>query len=297
MLRIAPARLIHTWKKASLEERSASLQITPRFDNMAAKKISSASGARKKSRLPVAKPGAAGGFVESTSRALYTSRTRRGPLLAPSEKADRLLPCESVLEGTFVAATRFDTRVERIHPQPLVMDVVTGITAPDRNQLMERLASQGYAAADATLWFVDFELAIVGRIRPVYVEVKPEMRAGKVAARLEARAKACTRIGVDFMLVLDSDFARPLVDNLHILQRYAGMPLCESTKTRVLESVQRGPMRLEDLVTVSGAGLAEVYGLVSTGHLGLDLRAEVLSPRATVHASNPGYRALLKLPE
>ena len=264
---------------------------------MAAKNSSSTPKARKTRRIPVAKPGATGGFVERTSRALYTSRTRRGPLLAPSEKADRLLPCESVLEGTFVAATRFDTRVERIYPQPHVMDVVTGITAPDRDQLMKRLASQGYAPADATLWFVDFELAIVGRIRPVYVEVKPEKRAGNVAARLEARAEACERIGVDFMLVLDKDFAEPLVDNLHILQRYAGMPLSEPTRTRVLEAVRRGPMPMEDLAIAAGAGLAEVYGLVSTGDLGLDLREELLSPRSTVHASNPGYRAILKLPE
>lgn len=264
---------------------------------MAAKNSSSTSAARKTRRIPVAKPGAAGGFVESTSRALYTSRTRRGPLLAPSEKADRLLPCESVLEGTFVAATRFDTRVERVYPQPLVMDVVTGIRAPDRDQLIEKLASEGYAPADATLWFVDFELAIVGRIRPVYVEVKPEKRAGDVAARLEARADACERIGVDFMLVLDKDFAEPLVDNLHILQRYAGMRLSDSTRARVVEAVREGSMQLKELVGASGVGLAEVYGLISTGDLDVDLRAELISPRATVYASSPGYRAILKLPE
>lgn len=252
---------------------------------------------RKTRRLAIAKPGSVGGFIEGTSRPLYTSRTRRGPLLAPSEKADGLLPCESVLESTFVAATRFDTRVERVYPQPLVMDVVTGITAPNREQLMERLATEGYTPSEATLWFVDFELVIAGRIRPVYVEVKPEKRAGAVAARLEARAQACERIGVDFMLVLDSDFAEPLGDNLRILQRYAGMSVSEPTKARVLEVARQGAIRMEDLAKACAAGLAELYGLVSAGHLDLDLRAELLSPRAVVRASKCGHRTVLGLPE
>lgn len=254
-------------------------------------------GPRKGRRLPLAKPGDNTGFVQSTSRPLYTSRTRRGPLLAPSEKCEGLLPCESILESTFVAATRFDTRVAQVYPQPLVMDVVSGITAPDRQHLMERLAAEGYAPSDAVLWFVDFELAIVGSIRPIYVEVKPAKRAGDVASRLEARAQACERIGVGFMLVLDKDFPEPLADNLRILQRYAGMPVPEVTKGRVLHVVREQPIRLSELAAAGGAGLAELYGLVSSGDLGLDLRAELLSPSATVHASNPAHRFILHLPQ
>ncbi len=254
-------------------------------------------GPRKGRRLPLAKPGDDTGFVQSTSRPLYTSRTRRGPLLAPSEKCDGLLPCESVLESTFVAATRFDTRVAQAYPQPLVMDVVTGVTAPDRDRLMERLAAKGYSPSDAVLWFVDFELELVGSLRPIYVEVKPAKRAGDIASRLEARAQACERIGVGFMLVLDDDFQEPLASNLRILQRYAGMPVPEATKARVLHSVQHQSMRLFELAQATGAGLAELYGLVSTGHLGLDLRTELLSPKAAVQAADPAHRFILDLPQ
>lgn len=251
----------------------------------------------KSSRIPVTKPGEKPGFIEPTSRRLYTSRTRRGPLLAPSEKSEGMLGCESALEGLFVAATRFDPRVQRTLPQPLVMDVVTGITAPDREQLMKRLRAEGYAPSDAKLWFVDFELVIVGRLKRVYVEVKPAERADKVGESMEERRRTCERIGVDFMLACDTDFPEPLRTNIRIMQRYAGMPISPDTKARALGSLRGGPRTLSDLAAATASGLAELYGLVSNGDLGMDLRAERLSPRSSVHASSPSLRVLLNLPE
>ena len=277
--------------------RGASLTALHASEQRKAPRPSANADRSRRGRLAVSGPEPKGGFIAPTSRPLYTSRTRRGPLLAPSEKSGGHLCCESLLEGTFVAATRFDTRVRQALAQPLVMDVVSGITAATGDLLRKRLVSQGYAPSDAVLWFVDFELEIVGSLRPIYVEVKPAQRAGDVAQRLEARAQACERIGVGFMLVLDSDFQAPLSENLHILKRYAGTPLPESLNAKVRQAMQHGPMRLCDLAAATGAGLAELYGLVSAGHLGWNMRGEPLCPRATVHASDPAHRCILDLPE
>lgn len=251
----------------------------------------------KAQRRPITKPSTYSGFVERTSRPLYTSRIRRGPLLAPNEKAGGLLGCESALEGTFAAATRFDTRIKRIYAQPVVMDVRTGMTAPNRDELKARLLEEGYSPSDAVLWFVDFELEVVGRLRRVFVEVKPERRAQSVALQMEERREACERIGVDFMLVLDTDFPEPLRTNLRILGRYAGMPVLKETLSRILEALQGDEQRLESLVERSGNGLAELYGLISSGHLDLDLHTQLISPRASVRPSVDAQRHLLKLPE
>lgn len=250
---------------------------------------------RKPRRIPVTKPNARPGFVERTSRPLYTSRNRRGPLLAPSEKSEGLLGCESVLESKFVAATRFDDRVERTYAQPRVMDVVSGLTAPDREKLMERLASEGYAPSEAKLWYIDFELILVGAIRPVYVEVKPESRADAVEADLDARRAACERIGVGFLLVLDKHFPETLAHNLHILQRYVGTPVSEETTNRVLRALSAGAHTIAELTQLADAGLAEVYGLVANGLLAMDLFEDRLDRQARVRPSAGEPRKILPL--
>ena len=256
---------------------------------------SSGSKPRKPRRIPVTKPNARPGFVERTSRPLYTSRKRRGPLLAPSEKSEGLLGCESVLESKFVAATRFDDRVERAYAQSRVMDVVSGLTAPDHEKLMERLASEGYAASEAKLWYIDFELILVGTFRPVYVEVKPESRAAAVEADLEARRAACERIGVGFLLVLDKHFPETLAHNLHILQRYVGTPVSEETKSRILQALSGGAHTIAELTQLADAGLAEVYGLVANGMLAMDLFEDRLDRQARVRPSAGEPRKILPL--
>jgi len=238
-------------------------------------------------RIAVTRPGITTGFVERTARALFTSRTRRGPLLVPSEKADGLLGCESALEGLFACAARFDARVKRIHAQPCVMDVVTGLTAPDRDQLAQRLSLAGYSMHDATLWFVDFELELHDNIRPVYVEVKPARRAAEVADKLVDRKAACERIGVEFLLVLDTDIAEPLATNLRIMQRYAGVEVRDQVRAAALAALDGGSMSLYALATVTGLGLAHLYQLVASGELDCDLRKELLGRK---RLANPSFQ-------
>lgn len=256
----------------------------------------SGSKPRKSRRVPVTKSNARPGFIERTSRPLYTSRKRRGPLLAPSEKSTGMLGCESDLEGKFVAATRFDDRIERAFAQPVVMDVVSGLTAPDRKMLMKRLISQGYAPSEAKLWYVDSELTLVGTIQPVYVEVKPESRAAAVEADLEARRAACERIGVGFLLVLDRHFPETLAHNLRILHRYAGTRVPDETTQRILQALSDGTRTIAELTQLADAGLAEVYGLVADGRLAMDLFHERLDRQARVRPSTGKPRKILPLP-
>ena len=192
-------------------------------------------------------------------------------------------------------AATFDARVERIYAQPFVMDTVTGLTAPDRKRLAQRLADAGYSMRDAKLWFVDFELKLSATPRPVYVEVKPAERAAEIDDVLDDRRAACERIGAEFLLVRDTDFDWPLGDNLRIMQRYAVVETEEQHRASALAALEDGPMSLSEVVVATGIGLAQLYGLVASGDLRADLRSELLSPRAIVQASQPRQSILRNL--
>ncbi len=253
-------------------------------------------GQTRSRRIPVAPKKERPGAVASASRNLFASRTRRGPILVPCEKAMGLQGCESALESLVVAAARFDDRVERVVAQPRVMDVRTGITGRTTEVLKANLLAEGYAWKDAKLWYVDLELHLVEDFRPVLVEVKPEARAAAMAAELAARRAACERVGLAFMLVRDEDFPEPLAHNVHILRRYAGTPVSDETTGRILQALSTGAHTAVDLARFASAGLAEVYGLVARGVLVTDLVQERLGPQATLSRSAGEPRKILPLP-
>ena len=246
-------------------------------------------------RIPVASKKERPGVVASTSRNLYASRTRRGPMLVPCEKAAGLQACESVLESLIVAATRFDDRVEHVIAQPRVMDVRTGITGKTEELLKSNLLAEGYAWEDAKLWFVDLELHLVGGLSPVFVEVKPASRAAAIETELEARRAACERVGAGFLLVRDEDFPEVLVHNLHILRRYAGTKVSQETTSRIQQALSAASYTVAELAQLVGAGLAEVYGLIANGVLVADLFQQRLNRQASVHPSAGEPRKILPL--
>lgn len=151
---------------------------------------------KKSRRLPVSRTWSAGsGETQlTTSRTLYTTRDRKGPIRQWSIKAAThgSVICESRLEALMACGADLDSRVTQIRTQATVMDLTSGLTAPNAEELKLRIREKWHSVSDAAMWFIDMELLLDdGRI--VFVEVKPANRAssGKTAERLNLQKQAC----------------------------------------------------------------------------------------------------------
>lgn len=237
------------------------------------------------------------GVIETTSRSLYASRSQRGPLTVSSPKAKGRLGCESALESLFVVAARFDDRIQSITAQPVVIELRSGLSAPNQDQMAKILAEHGIARSDAKLWFVDFEVRTTPAHERVLVEVKPDRRAGRLVELMEERRAACARLGARFLLAKDTDFPEPLGSNLRILQRYADYPISAEITAHVQAVAAQEITRFDALAEAAGCGFEALYALVATGMLDADLRVQPLNPRAMLCAPSGERRALLPFRE
>lgn len=243
-------------------------------------------------RIPVAKPGPTGRTKAPTSRPLYTSRTRKGPFLTPSSKADGLQACESSLESLFVAAATFDDRVVTIRTQPCVVDVETALVAPTRDELCGLLAQHGHPPLPRC-WFVDAELTLNAMPTRAFVEVKPQAQIAAYEERLRQRAAACDRLGVRFLLVTDADLAKPLAENLVVLRRYARHPVSPALAARLTRLASHGPLSIAELMAATDSSPADVYALIARGEFRVDLHIERLGQATTVWLAGASQSEIL----
>lgn len=238
-------------------------------------------------RIPITSMGKSTGAKPSTARPLYTSRAYKGPFLPPSEKSGGLAPCESSLESLLVAAANLDTRVKHIRTQPFVMDVGTGLCAPTRVDLADKLKEHGFDPADAVLWFVDALIERFDRIEPTLIEAKPghKARQAKTAEKLQDRSEACRRAGYGYATVTDEFFEAVFKRNVRILRRYQDHFVDDTTRAALVQAArQAGERRLTigQLATVVLGSVSDVYSVIADGTLRAFLRQEVLDSLALV---------------
>lgn len=266
-------------------------------------KVRGKSGTRRTSRrIPITGTGKPKGAKPSTSRPLYTSRTYKGPFLPPSEKSGGLAPCESSLESLLVAAANLDTRVKHIRTQPFVMDVGTGLCAPTRADLADKLKQHGFDPAGAVHWFVDALVERFDRIERTLIEAKPghKARQAKTAEKLQNRSAACRRAGYGYATVTDEFFEVAFKSNVRILRRYQDHIVNDTTKAALVqvarEAGERG-LTIGQLATKVLTSVADVYSLIADGTLRAFLRQEVLDTQARVTTAEGAPLHFLPLDE
>lgn len=251
-------------------------------------------------RIPVTKPYTHGGAKPTSSRALHTSRARRGPFLNPATKSGGLAAGETSLESLIVDAANLDPRVRAVRSHSTVMDVRTGVTGANRDEVIAQLRQQGRSAKDAVLWYVDVDLDLIDCIAPTLVEVKPAALAqtDTVSRKLTEREAACRRVGFGFACLVDDDFGPHLARNVRILRRYQRHYVAQAVADLVVCTVeQEGPMTVAVLSKRCGAGVADIYALISSASIAADLRDELLTTGAIVRPAGNCTLHILNLPD
>jgi hypothetical protein len=185
-----------------------------------------------------------------------------------------------------VAAANLDTRVKYIRTQPFVMDVVTGLCAPTRADLADKLKQHGFDPADAVHWYVDALVDRFDRIEPTLIEGKSghKARQVKTAEKLQDRSAACRRAGYGYATVTDEFFEPVFGDNVRILRRYQDHFVNATTRAALLEAARHaGECRVTigHLAATVQTSIADVYSLIADGTLGAFLRKEVLNSDAS----------------
>lgn len=179
-----------------------------------------------------------------------------------------------------------DTRVHGYRSQPCLMDVVSGSIAADRDELANQLGKLGMEKA--VLWYPDFDMN-AGALRQKWlIEVKPKELAETIAAdKIAQRSVACRRHGINFAVVTEEELRSPLGTNLRVLWRYRGMKPSAELRRNVHDLLIRsdGDRSIREIVETGVSGLAEIYSLISTGHVWANLSKERLSPNMRIKAN------------
>lgn len=255
----------------------------------------SKTSSNKTRRRPSVSKKSAGRTRAGTSRPVYAAKDRIGHYMLPSTKAGGLMvTCESALETLTAIAMEMDTRVQEYRSQPCAMDVASGSIAANREELANQLGKLGMEKA--VLWFPDFEMKEGALRKKWLIEVKPKELAETIAAdKIAQRSVACRRHGINFAVVTEEEFRSPLGTNLRVLWRYREMKPSAELRRNVHDLLIRsdGDKTIKEVVETGVSGLAEIYTLISTGHLWADLSKEKLSPSMRIKANlKPTFKVL-----
>ena len=235
----------------------------------------------KSRRFPVTRtqPTGSGAPPLTTSRTLYTTTDRKGPIRQWSIKAAThgCVICESRLESVMVCAADLDSRVIRIRTQATVMDLTSGLTAPNALELKAIVREKKHSVEDIELWFIDLEIQIVDG-RTIFVEVKPQNRAmtPKTAKKLTKQKQACEKRGKPYLLLTDGDISLDQQKNILLLHQYLSQPIPGDVQETIIQwrakerAISGTPSELGRRLN---CGLGVIYGLAAKGYLDFEWKA------------------------
>lgn len=234
----------------------------------------------KSRRFPVTRtqPTGTGTPPLTTSRTLYTTTDRKGPIRQWSIKAAThgCVICESRLESVMVCAADLDSRVLRIRTQATVMDLSSGLMAPNALELKALVREKKHSVPEIELWFIDLELLLEDG-RTIFVEVKPQNRAltPKTAEKLRKQKQACESRGKPYLLLTDDDVSLDQQKNILLLHQYLSQPIPSDVQQRIEQWRKEGVLIMgtpSELGRQLNCGLGVIYGLIAKGTLEFDWR-------------------------
>ena len=199
-----------------------------------------------------------------------------------------LIQAESGLEAGCARAADLHPKVARWRPQPFTVDLITGLIAPTKDELIARIKASGQTPEPYT---PDFEFQLTdGSTR--LVEVRATRWIGRNPQALAAVASAMARCGMAHVLLTELELTDAIVENARLLAPYRSRQPDPASLSSILIEAADG-CRFGALVS-DITRREQVLIAIAGGYLACDLHRDRLT-QETLLAPSRGDTAYLEL--